>query len=248
MNEILLLTVLFFGIAIVYASAGFGGGSSYLATLSLFPIAFHDMRMTALICNLVVVSSSVVLFNKYKYINWKKVIPLIGLSIPLAYLGGKMLIQERAFFILLGLSLLLASLVMIFDKRTSITKIPQYGNAAIGGGIGFLSGIVGIGGGIFLSPLLHLSKWGKPKVIAATSALFILVNSLAGILGQLMTYEINLNLSKLTALAFAVFLGGQIGVRMTILKIDPLWVRRITAFVILIVSLRLLFKYLVAEI
>ena len=244
MDELLLLTIIFFSIAIVYASAGFGGGSSYLATLSLFPMAFQDMRMTALICNVVVVCSSVLLFNKYKYIKWKKVIPLIVLSIPLAYIGGKMLIQEKSFFILLGFSLLIASLIMIFDKRKSTNKIPKYGNAAIGGGIGFLSGMVGIGGGIFLSPILHLSKWGDPKVIAATSAIFILVNSLAGILGQLMTYEISLDIPTLISLVLAVFLGGQIGVRLTILKFDPLWVRRITAIVILIVSLRLLFKYL----
>jgi len=244
MLEVYFLAFIFFLIATLYSSPGFGGGSSYLATLSLFPMAFQDMRMIALICNVVVVCSSVVLFNKHKFIRWKKVIPLIALSIPLAYLGGKILLQERSFFILLGFSLLLASLVMIFDKNSSTRRIPKYGNAAIGGGIGFLSGMVGIGGGIFLSPILHLSKWGKPKVIAATSAIFILVNSLAGILGQLMVYEINLNFSKLTVLTFAVFLGGQIGVRLTIFKIDPLWVRRITAFVILIVSLRLLFKYL----
>lgn len=244
MDEILLITLLFFLIASVYSSAGFGGGSSYLATLSLFPIAFQDMRMTALVCNVVVVCSSVILFNKHRYLNWKKVLPLIILSVPMAFLGGKMLIQERVFFLLLGASLLLASLAMIFDRRTSVVKIPKYGNAVIGGGIGFLSGLVGIGGGIFLSPLLHLSRWGKPKVIAATSAIFILVNSLAGILGQLLTNDINLDPKKLLLLVLAVFLGSQIGVRLTIFKFDPIWVKRITAIVILIVSLRLLFKYL----
>lgn len=244
MEEILLIATLFFLIATIYSSAGFGGGSSYLATLSLFPMTFVDMRMTALICNVVVVCSSVFLFNKHRYIIWKKVLPLIILSVPLAYLGGKMLIQERTFFIILGFSLLIAALAMIFDKRTAIVKIPKYGNAIIGGGIGFLSGVVGIGGGIFLSPLLHLSRWGKPKVIAATSAIFILVNSLAGILGQFAANDIDLDLKKLLALITTVFLGGQIGVRMTIFKFDPMWVRRITAIVILIVSLRLLFKYL----
>lgn len=244
MGEILLIAFLFFLIASIYSSAGFGGGSSYLAILSLFPIAFQDLRMTALVCNVVVVCSSVILFNKHRYINWKKVIPLIILSIPMAFLGGKMLIQEKAFFLILAFSLLLASLAMILDRRTSVIKLPKYGNAVIGGGIGFLSGVVGIGGGIFLSPLLHLSRWGKPKVIAATSAIFILVNSLAGIVGQLMSNDINLDAKKLLLLVLAVFLGGQIGVRLTIFKFDPLWVKRITAIVILIVSLRLLFKYL----
>ena len=176
MPDLLLLVIIFFIIAAVYSSAGFGGGSSYLATLTFFPMAFQDMRLTALICNVIVVCSSVILFSKHKYIKWSRVAPLIVLSIPLAYLGGKLLIEERFFFLLLGGSLLLASLAMIFDTRTTTVKIPKYGNAVIGGGIGYLSGMVGIGGGIFLSPLLHLSRWGKPKVIAATSAIFILVN------------------------------------------------------------------------
>jgi len=244
MPDLLLLVIIFFIIAVVYSSAGFGGGSSYLATLSLFPMAFQDMRLTALICNVIVVCSSVALFNKHKYIKWSKVLPLIILSVPLAYLGGKLLIEERIFFLLLGGSLLLASIAMIFDNRTTTVKLPKYGNAVIGGGIGFLSGMVGIGGGIFLSPLLHLSRWGKPKIIAATSAIFILVNSLAGIAGQLMTNEIRLDIQKIFALGLAVFLGGQIGVRITILKFDPIWVKRITALVILVVALRLLYKYL----
>lgn len=228
----------------IYSSAGFGGGSSYLATLSLFPMAFGDIRMTALICNIVVVSGSVILFNKHRFLNWKRIVPLIILSVPMAYLGGKMMIGERTFFIILGFSLLMASMAMVWDRRMSTIKIPKYGNAVIGGGIGFLSGIVGIGGGIFLSPLLHLGRWGTPKVIAATSAIFILVNSLAGIVGQYVTNGIGVDLYKLTLLVFAVFLGGQVGVRMTIFKLNPLLVRRITAIVILIVSLRLLFKYL----
>ncbi len=244
MPEILLLASIFFIIATVYSSAGFGGGSSYLATLSLFPMAFQDIRLTALICNVVVVCSSVLLFNKHKYIKWSRIVPLVILSIPLAYLGGKLLLAERSFFLLLGGSLLLASFAMIFDKREKVIEFPKFSNAAIGGGIGFLSGVVGIGGGIFLSPLLHLSSWGKPKVIAATSAIFILVNSLAGIAGQLVANDINIDPERLLILAIAVFLGGQIGVRLTILKFNPLWVRRITAFVILIVSIRLLFKYL----
>lgn len=244
MLESLIIAIIFFIIATVYSSAGFGGGSSYLATLSLFPMAFEDIRMTALICNIVVVCGSVFLFNKYRFLNWKRIIPLIVLSIPMAYLGGKILIGERTFFIILGLSLLLASMAMIIDKRISTIKIPKYGNAVIGGGIGFLSGIVGIGGGIFLSPLLHLTRWGKPKVIAATSAIFILVNSLAGILGQSVANGISIDLYKLAILVFAVFLGGQVGVRMSIFKLNQLIVRRITAIVVLIVSLRLLFKYL----
>jgi len=207
-------------------------------------MAFQDMRLTALICNVVVVCSSVLLFNKHKYINWSRILPLVILSIPLAYLGGKLLLEERSFFLLLGGCLLLASLAMLFDKREKVIEFPKYSNAVIGGGIGFLSGVVGIGGGIFLSPLLHLSSWGKPKAIAATSAIFILVNSIAGIVGQLSAHEFTLDLGRISLLALVVLIGGQIGVRMTILKFDPIWVKRITAFVILVVALRLIFKYI----
>ncbi len=207
-------------------------------------MAFEDIRMLALICNIVVVGASVFLFNKHKYLDWNRTLPLIAMSIPLAFLGGRLLIEERVFFILLAISLLLAAATMILDRRTSTIKMPQYGNAAIGGSIGFLSGVVGIGGGIFLSPLLHLSRWGKPKTIAATSAIFILVNSLAGLLGQWMTYGCNLSINKLLILTLAVFLGGQIGVRWTLHQLNPITIRRITAIVVLIVSLRLLFKYL----
>ncbi len=244
MGELLILALIFFFIAAIYSAAGFGGGSSYLATLSLLSIPFENMRMTALICNVIVVCSSVFLFNKYQYLHWKRIIPLIVFSIPMAFLGGQLLIQERFFFLLLAISLLLASMAMMFDKRTSVVKIPKYGNAFIGGGIGFLSGVVGIGGGIFLSPLLHLGRWGKPKTIAATSAIFILVNSIAGILGQYATYGFNIDLNRLIVLILGVFLGGQIGVRLTIFRFNPILVRRITAIVILIISLRLLFKYL----
>lgn len=244
MPELIQLAIIFFIIAVVYSSAGFGGGSSYLATLSLFPLAFQDMRMTALICNIVVVSSSVILFNKHKYVRWSRILPLVILSIPLAFLGGKLLLEERVFFLLLGGSLLIASIVMLIDKSEKVIEFPRYSNAAIGGGIGFLSGIVGIGGGIFLSPLLHLSRWGSPKVIAATSAIFILVNSVAGIIGQLSANEIELDFGRILVLAATVFVGGQIGARLTILKFNPYTVRRITAFVILIVSLRLLIKYI----
>ncbi len=244
MNEILILAIIFFIVATVYSSAGFGGGSSYLAVLSFFPLVFTDIRMTALICNIVVVGSSVILFYKHQLINWKKLLPLIIASVPLAYLGGQLLISERVFFIILGISLLFASLAMIFDKGQETFKLPKYFNGVIGGAIGFLSGLVGIGGGIFLSPILHLSRWSKPKVIAASSAVFILFNSISGILGQYVSYGFNLELNKILVLIFAVFLGSQIGVRLTIFKFKPMFVRRTTAVVIFIVSLRILFKYL----
>ncbi|MGA0258075.1 MAG: sulfite exporter TauE/SafE family protein, partial [Saprospiraceae bacterium] len=143
-----------------------------------------------------------------------------------------------------GFSLLLSALFMMIDTSKELKKLPRYSNALIGGGIGILSGMVGIGGGIFLSPLLHLSKWDKPKIIAATSAAFILANSLSGLLGQVYAHGFNIEWKTISVLVLAVILGSQIGIRMTIFKLNPMHVKRLTAFVILLVSLRLLFKYI----
>lgn len=242
MNDLLLLIPLFFLIAFIYSSAGLGGGSSYLATLSLMSLPFVDLRMIALICNIVVVSSSIFLFAKHDYIKWRKIIPLILLSVPLAYLGGTMKLNARFFYLLLGGSLLFSALLMLMDIKRKAYRFPRYSNAGIGGGIGFLSGMVGIGGGIFLSPLLHLANWAKPKVIAATTAAFILVNSIAGLLGQIQTNGFQVEWRFLFGLIGAVIVGSQLGVRLTIFKLNPKGVRKMTAFVILIVAIRLLIK------
>lgn len=242
--EVIFLMCIFFIIAVVYSSAGFGGGSSYLAMLSLFDLAFPDFRMIALCCNITVVLSSIILFNKHLKINWRRLWPLVVLSIPLAYIGGMLRISQDIFFILLGGSLFVASLLMFFGQVKETRLLPQYINAVIGGCIGLLSGLVGIGGGIFLSPVLHFSRWGAPKVIAATASVFILVSSISGLCGQISTHGFSVDPWILIPLMCSVFVGGQIGVRTTLLKFSPLTVKRITAFVILIVAIRLLIKYL----
>ncbi len=244
MQDLLILIPLFFLIAFIYSSAGLGGGSSYLATLSLISLPFIDLRMIALICNIVVVSSTIILFAKHDYIKWRKIFPLILLSVPLAYLGGTMKLDAQFFYLLLGGSLLISALLMLMDIKRKAYSLPRYSNAGIGGGIGFLSGMVGIGGGIFLSPLLHLANWAKPKVIAATTAAFILVNSIAGLLGQIQTNGFQVDWRFLLGLIVAVIVGSQIGVRLTIFKLNPQGVRKMTAIVILIVAIRLLIKNL----
>lgn len=243
-QEIILLCIAFFVIATIYSSAGFGGGSSYLAVLSMVAMEFDDLRFIALCCNITVVIGSTFLFAKHLDIHWKRLLPLIILSVPLAYLGGKFRLSQEAFFIILGFSLLLASFVMFFGQVKETKQMPRFFNAFIGGGIGFLSGVVGIGGGIFLSPILHISRWGKPKLIAATAAVFILLNSIAGLIGQISTYGFSVKWSLLIPLMICVFIGGQIGVRSTIVKFSPRFVKQITAIVIFIVAIRLLVKYL----
>ncbi|MGK0364310.1 MAG: putative membrane protein YfcA [Saprospiraceae bacterium] len=243
--ELYTLIPVFFIIALFYSAAGFGGGSSYLAVLALFSFEFTTIRLLALMCNITVVSGSIYIFYQNGYLKLKKIFPLIILSIPFAYMGGRMKISQDFFFILLGFTLLTAAILMLLSKPTQTRKLPVYANAFIGSGIGFLSGIVGIGGGVFLSPLLYLSRWGAAKNIAACTALFILVNSIAGLTGQVMTNGFPVDFSYAAWLIGAVFLGGQIGARLTAFRLDPIVVKRITAILILLVAVRVLWRYLV---
>lgn len=245
-SQLLLLVLIFFVIAVVYSSAGFGGGSSYLAVLSLFPFDFVDIRIIALVCNIVVVIGSVFLFYNNGYLKLKRIWPLILFSIPMAFLGGRYQIDERIFFLILGMVLLIAALLMLFRNNMieiESKRLPKLPNGIIGGGIGFLSGLVGIGGGVFLSPVLHLTRWNETKVIAATTALFILVNSLAGLAGQLASNPLNVDIKILLILISVVFIGGQVGSRISIKKWLPSTVKKVTGFLILIVAIRILFQW-----
>ena len=240
--------LLFFAVAILYSSVGFGGGSSYLAILALSGIVFTQIRATALLCNIVVVSGNVFLFIQHKKIDFRKIAPLIILSIPLAFLGGKIKISQQFFFILLGVTLLFAAITMYLSKRiltaSKNTTNTPYKNGFIGGAIGFISGMVGIGGGIFLAPLLHLTNWSTPKKIAATASLFILVNSIAGILGQYSNPDFYIDWNLTVVLLITVFIGGQIGSRFSNKLFTPIQLKKATAILIAFVSLRILWKHL----
>ncbi len=242
MNEFLpILIPIFFIISILYAAAGFGGGSSYLAVLALFPLAFISLRIIALLCNIIVVSGSLYVFYKNGFLNIRKALPLILLSVPFAYFGGSLQIEANFFFLILGTTLLVAAVLMLIDKRKKIVDSPNFISPIIGGGIGFLSGLVGIGGGIFLSPFLYLTHWDKAKNIAATTAAFILVNSIAGLVGQISANNFNIDLQPILLLLTTVFIGGQIGSRLTVNWINPKVVKKITAVLILLVAIRILF-------
>lgn len=267
-TDIAQLTALFFIVAAVYASAGFGGGSSYLAALSLFAIPMTAMRSTSLMCNIIVVAGGTYIFWKNGYFNVKKILPLVFASVPMAFLGGMMPIKERTFFLLLGSSLVVAAVLMlvqnVFSEKNKhserVEEAPQYKtdfedkilgfevqnnsfqgkdgpfsplkNAVIGGLIGLLSGIVGIGGGIFLSPVLNLSRWDTPKNVAATASFFIFANSIAGLAGQFWQHKFATDWSLSGPLLLAVFIGGQVGSRFSALKINALRVRQVTAILV----------------
>ncbi len=208
-------------IAFIYSSVGFGGGSSYLAILAMYALPFKEIRLIALICNIIVVTGGTLIFIRNKQVNWKKIIPLAAVSVPMAFIGASMKISQDTFFIILGLR-----------------------DGLLGGAIGFLSGMVGIGGGIFLSPVLNLMKWDTPKKIAATASFFILVNSFSGIAGQLSQLPNDINYTRILLLCAAVFIGGQLGSRMGAAKFNLLVIRRITAVVVFAAGVEVLSKHL----
>lgn len=244
------LAVIFFLVALIYSTVGFGGGSSYLAILALYHLPFREMRLTALVCNIIVVTGSTVVFIYNKQVDFKKILPIVLTSVPFAFLGAALRINQQTFFIVLGLALIVASILLWIDSvsardnRRTPHKPSILQNSILGGGIGFLSGMVGIGGGIFLSPLLNLKKWDTPKKIAATATLFILVNSTAGIAAQVTRFNPEINYTRILFLALAVFAGGQVGSRIGVLKFDQLLVKRATAFLVLVAGIEVLTKHL----
>jgi uncharacterized membrane protein YfcA len=243
------LFLLFFAIAILYSSVGFGGGSSYLAILALTGIAFTQIRSISLLCNITVVSLNVFHLKKQRLYDWKKVIPIISFSIPLAFIGGFIEVNKNIFFISLGFTLLLASLVMWFNKkivskRVNASHINLTKSSSYAGIIGFISGMVGIGGGIFLAPLLHLRQWDTPKRIAATASLFILLNSISGILGYSLNSGVSVDWNLTIMLIIVVLVGSFLGNKISKQFLTPIQIKKGTALLIAFVSIRILIKYL----
>lgn len=243
--------MLFFGVALLYSSVGFGGGSSYLAILALFELNFTFLRAVALLCNVTVVSHGSYQYYRKGFLKLKKILPLVVSSVPMAFIGGKMLITERTFFIVLGFTLLVAAVLIWFQPKLKalawdFSKISEntFFNVSIGGLIGFLSGLVGIGGGIFLSPILFIINWDKPKVIAGTASFFILVNSLSGLLGQFQNKSLNMDWPFALALMTSVGIGGLVGTYVGTVKFNHNKVRIATGVLIAYVAINLLQKYI----
>jgi len=236
-------------ISVLYSSVGFGGGSSYLAVLAFTGIAYLQIRSTSLLCNIMVVTGNVFFFYKQGLYNWKKIAPLVLFSIPFAFIGGYLKINQTFFFILLGCVLLFAAITMWISKKivsteNSAQNLSTRKNASYGSVIGFTSGMVGIGGGIFLAPLLHLTKWDVPKKIAATASLFILVNSVSGLIGQYFNPAFSINWEFTSVLLATVFIGGQIGNRLSNKFFTAVQLKKATAILIAFVSVKILWSYL----
>ena len=241
----IILSILFFVTAILYASVGFGGGSTYLALLLIWNIPYHIFPIIALMCNIFVVSG-----NSFNYIragnfNSKLLVPYLIGSIPLAYFGGSLSIEKDLFEIFLFVVLIVAGALLLInfksydDNEKSYKNIPIFISIIVGGFLGFVSGVVGIGGGIFLSPILFLLRAGKPKHIVTTASLFILINSISGVMGQLSKNNVLIEISNYWYLILVVIIGGQIG-NLLNLKIFPARVLAlVTSCLVIFVAVRM---------
>ena len=242
------LIILFFITATIYSSVGFGGGSTYLALLLLWGVPFTIFPVIALCCNIIVVSGNCINYTRAGHLNFKLIIPFLIGSIPLAYIGGALPIEKEIFEILLFLILSIAGILLLInfktydDKQENYRKIPFLFSVLIGGVLGFLSGIVGIGGGIFLSPILFLIRAAKPKHIVTAASIFILINSLSGILGQITKNEVLNEILNYWPLLLAVFIGGQIGNFINIKILPTRILALITSGLVLFVAARMFYK------
>ena len=239
------LLAAFFLTAVLYASVGFGGGSTYNALLALSGTDYRILPLIALSCNIVVVAGSSIRFARARVTPWRGALFLTVIAAPAALLGGLTPIGEGAFLTVLGASLVLTALTMLLpvaaadDKPLKAARLIPLAAAPLG----YLAGLVGIGGGIFLAPLLHLARWNNARAIAATASFFILVNSLFGVVGQLLkggegrlVAAVDLGLP----LIVAVTIGGQIGSLLAVKFLPQRWIRRGTALLTGWVGARLL--------
>jgi len=246
-----ILSILFFVTATLYSSVGFGGGTSYLALLLIWDIPYHIFPVIALCCNIIVVSGNCFNYIKAGNFNLKLLLPYLIGSIPLAFIGGSLPIEKKIFEILLFTILTLAGFLLLFkfrsyeDNKDIYRKIPKIVSITIGGILGFFSGIVGIGGGIFLSPILFLLRAGKSQHVVTAASIFILINSISGIFGQLTKDIVLTEILNYWFLFWVVFIGGQIGNYLN-LKIFPARILAlITAGLVIFVATRMGFKLFV---
>ena len=240
-----ILSVLFFITAILYSSVGFGGGSTYLALMLIWDIPYYIFPIIALFCNIIVVSGNSINYIKSGNLNFKLLIPYLIGSIPFAFYGASIQISKNVFEIILFFILTIAGTMLLIESRSlinkefKINKIPKILSVLIGSVIGFFSGLVGIGGGIFLSPILFLIKAGYPKQIATSASLFILINSIFGVAGQITKDIVFDKFLDFWPLFLTVLIGGQIGNFLNIKFLSNKILALITSLLVLFVATRI---------
>ena len=241
----IILSILFFITAILYSSVGFGGGSTYLALLLIWGIPYYIFPVIALLCNIIVVSGNSFNYIRAGNLNLKLLIPFLVGSIPFAFFGGSLKINKEVFEIFLFIVLSIAGILLLVKNKSYdsddlvVNKIKFIYSLLIGSILGFVSGVVGIGGGIFLSPILFLLKAEKPKIIATCASLFILINSISGILGQLTKDNTFNELINYWPLFLSVLLGGFFGNYLNLKIFSNRTLTIMTSLLVIFVSLRM---------
>ena len=240
------LPYIFFIIALFYSSVGFGGGSSYLAIMSLFLTNFYEIRSTALILNICVVTIGTLIFIRNKVFDLKTFWPFLVSSIPLAYLGAQLKLSQQVFFLILGSSLILSGIAMMLryiQAKLVSHEFSLIKKLGLGGSVGLLAGVSGIGGGIFLSPTLNLLNWANPRTVASLASVFILVNSISGLVGLTVADTFQVDLDLIWKLILAVVLGGSIGSYLSNKKFNLRFLGGLTAVLVIYVGLKLVLMH-----
>lgn len=245
------LPIAFFGVAFLYAMAGFGGGSTYIALLAIAGLPLAVVPIISLSCNCIVSGQGAWLLQRAGHIRWSLLAPLLVTSIPAAFLGGAWRLSGEVFLWLLTIALTTAGLALLYrpsdTEESHSPKHPQAKLLLLGLVFGLIAGLTGIGGGIYLSPALHLLRWEKPRAICSAASVFILLNSLAGLLGQLTKGIGQLSAAPAYLLwlcPLAVLVGGRLGSRQLIDKLPAARIRTMTAIVVLLVAARLWLRLL----
>ena len=244
----IILPILFLITAILYSSVGFGGGSTYLALLLIWDTPYYIFPIIALLCNIIVVTGNSVNYIRAGNHNFRLLIPFLIGSIPLAFIGGTLIIDKKIFEIILFLVLSIAGLLLLInnksyeEKKIIVKKLHLYFSVLIGSSIGLISGMIGIGGGIFLSPILFLLKADKPKNIVTNASLFILINSIFGVLGQLTKKNVLNEIISYWPLFLIVFVGGLFGNYINLKIFSNRLLALITSLLVIFVATRMAFK------
>jgi len=237
----ILIVIAIFIVAVLYSSVGHGGASGYLAVMALLSVAPELTRPTALILNVFVASIAAYQFFRSGHFSWRLFWPFAVTSIPFAYMGGTIHLPTNVYKIVLGVVLILAALRLAwkFSAESEPAKPNLFLSLAIGAVIGLLSGLVGVGGGIFLTPILLLMNWSETKKAAGISAVFILVNSISGLLGNYA--QVRMLPSTVAFWIAAAVVGGVVGSTLGARRFDSLMLRRVLALVLIFAGIKLVF-------